>query len=449
LRPDAERRAAEAAKFAELRSLIVGSEQRELVDLKAHLADRAARTQEISGVLPDAIAQSAGRPDLVRALGPAVEQAISASVRKDPGPMADALLPAIRRALRNSLREALAPLATLAWAAILVGGIWTFQAVRERDRWNSYLERLDAEPGIVVVQSGRRNGKFFVTGLRDELATDPATLVEASGLSAASVESRWEPYQAVEAAFVPERARRLLRPPAGVTLSYSDGVLTATGTAPAEWVNDSQRIAPVLAGVRNFQHVPNAPEQRQSERQRVEGLAVSERPRVEGPATDRSTDPSATSRSDVAAIKNSGDAGVKPDVAIRPRRGSPEQKLIEQIEASTLTFGEAQTQIAPGQDATVRRLSNLFGELNEIVHPHRVRARVEIVAYSPDTANPATKRLAMARADSARALFRSPQFDVLDFTPRTDSAIVSPRESGVERTRRVTFRVRLLNGSTP
>ena len=138
--------------------------------------------------------------------------------------------------------------------------MWGYQAFRERQNWNDYLERLAAEPGIVVIQDGRRNGKFFVSGLRDELAADPDTLLAASLVPPDSVESQWELYQALRPKFVSQRAHNLLRPPEGVQLAFRDGVLTATGAASAEWISEGQRLAPALAGVRRFEFVGTVPD---------------------------------------------------------------------------------------------------------------------------------------------------------------------------------------------
>ena len=61
--------------------------------------------------------------------------------------------------------------------AVVVLGLWLYVDVRDRRRWNAYLDRLAAEPGVVVLASGKRDGAFFVTGLRDPLARDPAEFV--------------------------------------------------------------------------------------------------------------------------------------------------------------------------------------------------------------------------------------------------------------------------------
>ena len=82
-----------AEEFAELRSLLVGPEQRHLRNLQARLDDKGAQTRDVSRVLPQAILLRKDDPQMTRALAPTVEEALTASVRRDPRPLADALFP--------------------------------------------------------------------------------------------------------------------------------------------------------------------------------------------------------------------------------------------------------------------------------------------------------------------------------------------------------------------
>ena len=119
--------------------------------------------------------------------------------------------------------------------------------------WNKYLSRLRAEPGIVVTEAGDRDGGFFVTGLRDPLAADPLRLLAAAGIDPARVTARWAAYLALDAAFVIERLRNSLKPPAGVTLDVEGDRIVARGTAPAEWLARAREAARTLpAGAPQF-----------------------------------------------------------------------------------------------------------------------------------------------------------------------------------------------------
>ena len=428
-----------AEEFAELRALLVGPEQRHLRSLQARLDDKTEHTREVSRVLPQAILLRRDDPQMTSALAPTVEEALTASVRRNPRPLADALFPifgpAIRKAIAASLSTMLESLNrtldhSLSWRAVqwrikalrtgksfaevvlldtlvyrveqvflieresglllqhlsapgvgvqdadMVSGMLTairdfardsfqvadgdtldrlqvgelsvwieagphaviaavirgnappelrvtmqealehvharlgetlatfngdtapFDAVRPvldtclqsrfrdgekkasltlwllaaavaiglivwlafalsaRARWNSYLAALRAEPGVVVVSEARRWRGFEIDGLRDPLAVDPSSLLATAGIDPSAVTQRWQMYQALEPTLILKRAGRLLRAPESVSLSFDGGVLTAAGSAPAEWIVESQRIAPLIPGVVRYDASP-------------------------------------------------------------------------------------------------------------------------------------------------------------------------------------------------
>jgi OOP family OmpA-OmpF porin len=150
---------------------------------------------------------------------------------------------------RTEERGSARPLRVAVAAVLLLAGIWIALSVRDRVRWNSYLAALRSEPGLVVVSAGSNGGKYVVHGLRDPLAKDPSAMLAAARLSDADVAARWDPFQALDARFVQQRAQTLLRPPQGVTLRLDGGVLRADGEAPAAWIIEAQRMAPFIAGV--------------------------------------------------------------------------------------------------------------------------------------------------------------------------------------------------------
>jgi len=135
---------------------------------------------------------------------------------------------------------------------VLLLGWWAYSAVSARSKWNSYLSMLRAEPGIVVVSTERRDGRFVVNGLRDPLARDPDALLTGRGLAPDEVSGNWELYQALDPPIVRQRARQLLRAPETVDLSFANGVLTAGGSASIEWIRESARIAPLVPGVARY-----------------------------------------------------------------------------------------------------------------------------------------------------------------------------------------------------
>lgn len=113
-------------------------------------------------------------------------------------------------------------------------------------RWSDYLDRLRAQPGIVVTETAERDDKFVVAGLRDPLAPDPAAILRESGVDPARVVSRWQPYQALDPVFVLRRLEASLLPPPGVTLSIEGDRIVAVGTATPLWLSRARTAARIL-----------------------------------------------------------------------------------------------------------------------------------------------------------------------------------------------------------
>ena len=551
--------------FAQLRSIILGPEQRKLQALQAEIRDPATQTRDVSRVLPDALQLRAHDPQLKRALAPSVEDAITASVKKNPQALADALFPVIGPAIRKavahsfdamidsinqtiersvswhavqwrwtawrtgkpyaevviantldyrvervflihretglllqhvavdakhtqdadqisgmltaitdfardsfhvgrtdtlesarvgdlavsivqgphailaavvrgsiptavrnllettleSVHRQFAPLLQgfvgdaagfedtrplleaclvsqrrqqrsrpsyrgwilAATALVLAIGVWLFFDMRDRRRFNAYLERVAAEPGVVLLASHRSGGSYFVAGLRDPLARDPAELA-AGALPAAAIQGRWEPYEALHPPFVTARAALLLRPPAGVTLAYDNGVLTARGAAAQQWIDDTQRLAPAIAGVRQF--------------------------RFEGDST--------------------------------------ESRLATEIEKTRIGFAKGQSSIEPQYQSTIAGLVAHLRELDAALASSRRRARVEILGYADsDGSEDLNSVLSQARANRVRDALAAAGLSQIDVSARGLGRAPAPgvTEAEKEQSRRTSFRVHL------
>jgi OOP family OmpA-OmpF porin len=131
---------------------------------------------------------------------------------------------------------------------LIVGGL-VWWGTRGSRRWNAALARLETEPGIAVIRSERRDGKWFISGMRDPLALNPAVLLASRGVDTTDVVAHWQPFVSTEPGLLLARARRVLNPPGGVTLSLKADTLVATGRAPAFWIVRAEALAPALAGI--------------------------------------------------------------------------------------------------------------------------------------------------------------------------------------------------------
>jgi OOP family OmpA-OmpF porin len=138
-------------------------------------------------------------------------------------------------------------------AVVLLGlGLWTFATIRRNDRWRSYIDRLADQPGIVVTGSGRRSGRFFVNGLRDPLAADPARMLAAWKLEPRDVVQSWKPYRALDPDIVSARARYFLTAPDTISLQVAGGELLASGAAPHRWIAAARMLARTIPDVTSY-----------------------------------------------------------------------------------------------------------------------------------------------------------------------------------------------------
>jgi outer membrane protein OmpA-like peptidoglycan-associated protein len=169
----------------------------------------------------------------------------------------DAVRPLLEACLQTEYKPRrkgvpLALSATVGLLAIALAGVAGVY-IRNQLRWDKYLEMLRNEPGIVVTNSGRVDGKYVVAGLRDELARDPAVLLEKAKIERDELVYAWVPFQSLDESFVLERARRILEPPESVSLRLVNHVLILEGSAPHQWILQARKWAPAVAGVTRLQ----------------------------------------------------------------------------------------------------------------------------------------------------------------------------------------------------
>jgi outer membrane protein OmpA-like peptidoglycan-associated protein len=174
----------------------------------------------------------------------------------------DAARPILEDCLQTQLDEdkqgkapaARVPIPVIVVASLLVLAllVWGFFAWRDSRRWNAYVERVKNEPGVVVTDTGKQDGKYFIRGLRDPLARDPSVFLAETKVDPKDVVTRFEPFQAMGPEFILARARKLLEPPPTVNLKLTDGRLDAEGFATLQWITETRRSVRFVPGVTEF-----------------------------------------------------------------------------------------------------------------------------------------------------------------------------------------------------
>ena len=219
----------------------------------------------------------------------------------------------------------------------------------EQRLWTAYLDRLRAEPGIVVTESGERDGRFVVAGLRDPLAADPAALLRESGVDPARVEARWQPYQALEPVFVLRRLEASLAPPASVTLSIAGDRIVAEGSAAPRWLSRARAMARTM--------------------------------------------PAGGPQLDLSAVQNVTEGAFA--------------RLRQAIEAREIRFNTNESLPAPGQEAVLDKLAGEITDLTTLAAIMQATPRIRLTGHADDT-GPGTLNLSLsiARAGAVMALLK-------------------------------------------
>lgn len=205
-----------------------------------------------------------------------------------------------------------------------------YQERIRRQRIEHAMAQLGMQPGVVIVEQRLVGNRYQVSVLRDPDSESESVLLRTAGLSESDADVRWKSYFAAESSLVLRRARKALAPPEGVSLSIDAGVLRATGTADAEWIEGAKLIATAISGVDHFDC----------------------------------------------------------QVRARPRPPSPNELLLrkaEAIEAIELHFRAGTTELLPGQaevfERAVQEIRELFALAAQLHHEHTM---IEVHAYTDD-----------------------------------------------------------------
>jgi outer membrane protein OmpA-like peptidoglycan-associated protein len=257
--------------------------------------------------------------------------------------------------------------------------------------WDGYVARLRAQPGIVITDVGRRDGKFLIAGLRDPLAVNPQSMLRRAGIDPATVVSRWEPYLGLDPQFVLKRLQASLKPPPSVSLAVEGNRIVAQGAASSTWIERARAVGRML--------------------------------------------PAGAPSLDLSRVQdvNQGALG----------------KLSEAIQSHAIHFGFNKPLPAPGQDAVLAKLTKELNDLASLASNMRVTARVMLIGHSDDTGNDMYNlTLSMARAEAVWALLRKRGVDPDLLVVRGVGSLepLQARSSKAARSaadRRVSFKVRI------
>lgn len=119
---------------------------------------------------------------------------------------------------------------------------WNLHNQYDKRKWGRFVKQLDAQPGIVITDSERHDGRYMVRGLRDPLAVDVDALLTDSGLDKDRVFFDLEPYKSMhpDLDFQVFQSDWLL--PSGASVDIDGGALRITGIETNDWIEQFKRL---------------------------------------------------------------------------------------------------------------------------------------------------------------------------------------------------------------
>jgi OOP family OmpA-OmpF porin len=275
-------------------------------------------------------------------------------------------------------------------ALLVLAGAWAYRSHHRTQQFHSYITRLQEEPGIVVTDFGRRDGAWYVTGLRDPLSSDPEKLHALSEARAMPVVGHWDSYYALHPSLALRRFQAGLEPPATVSLHVEDGAVRARGWAPHHWIERAQAMNRALP--------PGAP------------------------------------TLDLSAVDD-------------PELGEYE-KLRLAVESYVIHFDHNIPKPAAGQEKTMEALAADLVALAEVAARMQVVARVTVAGHADSTGKDTPNlALSLGRAEVVRSMLRGRGVDPDLLTVRGAGPLEPMREETTDSdrsvNRRVSFTVRI------
>jgi len=133
-----------------------------------------------------------------------------------------------------------------------LGSYWAYISIEKKLRIDKLENALKTEPGILITDDDKANGKIVFEGLRDPLAADPIKISGLYNVDTSEVTFAFKPYISLEDNLILKRAYSILQPPVSIVLSYKSGELFASGEADNSWVNNALKKYIYITGVNIF-----------------------------------------------------------------------------------------------------------------------------------------------------------------------------------------------------
>jgi len=133
--------------------------------------------------------------------------------------------------------------------ALGYGGYWAYLNIEKGFRIGDLEKSLNSEPGIVITDKDKNDGKVIFMGLRDPDAVDPVDLAKSANVDTSEIDFQFKSYISLDDKVILARAYKILSPPSGVKFHYYNGVLYLIGNADEDWISSAKSNYRNIGGV--------------------------------------------------------------------------------------------------------------------------------------------------------------------------------------------------------
>ncbi len=271
-----------------------------------------------------------------------------------------------------------------AWIVIAVVlfllGWGIFQWMLQERLWSQFVDKLNAQPGIVVTQIKTQDGKRHLYGLKDPFAPAMSELIKNTHISPKSVVFHWEPYQSAFPEYARQRFVKLFKPPASVSLSFDTGTLRASGAALRQWIEDTRRMARVVPWIDHYDDSAVVDIDEQLKKPDTVLLTISNQTLVASGSAPWQW----IAETRVAAASLPGITGYNDEQLVNTDQKSWES-LSETIESTVFYFESGGNTLVTGQEIKLQEFVATVKELSVLSNLLGRPTRVEIVGHADQT----------------------------------------------------------------
>ncbi len=172
----------------------------------------------------------------------------------------EVIRPDLEECLQSRFKPKKKKISPLLWILLILlaiaAGIYAFNSVRNHRHWTDFIKKLNSEPGIIITNSEKHSGKYYIFGLRDPVAADPLEISKEMGLDSENINYELEPYRSLDPELNKKRnygiLKRILKPPKTVELILNDDILKISGSASHRWITESRELIRSVPGVSRY-----------------------------------------------------------------------------------------------------------------------------------------------------------------------------------------------------